>query len=261
MEGVGATSLVTAAARALETDRPEGLLSDPFARELAGDEGFELLALGATGLKAANGTPLYVVRHRFFDDFLIEVTATAALRQVVLVAAGLDMRAFRLDWPSDTQVFEIDQPAVFAHKNSVIEAHGLAPRCTRVVVEADLRENWPHALTSAGFDLHCPTVWLAEGLLFYLPEPAVHSLIQAAFRLSAPGSWLAADLMSSSSGPPQQLRDLFASLGAPFIFSTDQPAVLFSGHGWQPEVISFPEVARRLGTELASGGRVVIAYR
>jgi O-methyltransferase involved in polyketide biosynthesis len=89
LEGVGATSLLTAAARALETERADGLLSDPLARSLAGNEGFELLARGAMGTRASNGSPVYVVRHRFFDDFLTEITASSGIRQVVLLAAGL----------------------------------------------------------------------------------------------------------------------------------------------------------------------------
>ena len=95
MEGVGATALMTAAARAVETERPHPLLSDPFARSLADEQGFDLLDQGATGPTATNGTPLYVVRHRFFDDFLMQVLAESDIRQVALLAAGLDTRAFR----------------------------------------------------------------------------------------------------------------------------------------------------------------------
>jgi methyltransferase (TIGR00027 family) len=260
MEGVGATALLTAAARALETERAGGLLSDPMARSMAGEEGFDLLALGATGPVAVNGTPLYVLRHRFFDDLLIELTSSG-LRQVVLVAAGFDTRAFRLDWPPDTQLFEIDQFAVFAHKETVIDGHRSTPGCARHLVAADLRENWPELLLSAGFDPERPTAWVAEGLLFYLPEPSLHRLIDDLYRLSAPGSCLATDMMGAARGPPQAFRDLFARLGAPFLFTTDDPAGLLRSHNWDATSIPFGEVARRLGTELTAGGQVVIAHR
>lgn len=263
MKGVGATALLTAATRALETERTGGLLSDPWARSLAGDEGFALLGLGAVGPKAANGSPLYVVRHRFLDDFLTELTTNSDVRQVVLLAAGLDTRAFRLDWPASTRVFEVDQPEVFDHKNNVLDAQGATPRCERHVVAADLREDWPSTLLSAGFELERPTVWVAEGLVFYLAEAAVHRLLDDTFRLSVPGSYLAADIMSATPGPPQEFKDLFASLDAPFVFATDDPAGLLVGHGWDAEAIPFAEVGRRIGIEFPfqEGGRVVIARR
>ncbi len=261
LEGVGATSLLTAAARALETERPGGLLSDPLARVLAGSEGFELLARGAMGPVASNGSPMYVVRHRFFDDILLELTESSGIRQVVLVAAGLDTRAFRLDWPDGTRVFEIDQPSVFAYKDGLLETEDAAPRAERLVVPADLREDWPEALLAREFDPARPSAWVAEGLLFYLPEPAVHRLLDDTFRLSAPGSSFAADMMSASPGPPQEFKDLFASLGAPFVFVPEDLGGLVRSHGWDADEIRFDEVARRVGTELPAEGRVVIAQR
>ena len=262
MEGVGATGLITAAARAFETDRADGLLSDPLARFLAGDEGFEMLAGGPVGVRASNGSSLYVVRHRFFDDVLIELLSTTDVRQVVLLAAGLDTRAFRLDWPQNTRVFELDQRPVFDRKQRVLDTHAAQPRCDRTVVIANLRHDWVSVLLSSGFDRHRPTAWIAEGLLFYLPEADVHQLLDDTFALSAPGSHLIADMMGATPGPPQQLRERFAELGAPFVFSTDDPAGLTRGHGWEATAIGWDEVGRRLSIELhAPGGRVVLAHR
>lgn len=221
-----------------------------------------MLARGATGPVASNGSPLYVVRHRFFDDILTELVESSSTRQVVLIAAGLDTRAFRLNWPDATRVFEIDQPSVFAYKDAILAAEGALPRADRRVVPADLREDWPEALLSREFDPARPTAWLAEGLLFYLPEPAVHRLLDDTYRLSASGSWFAADMIGVSPGPPQEVKDLFASLGAPFLFATEDMAGLLRSHNWDAAEIRLDEVARRVGTELpAMGGRVVIARR
>lgn len=259
--GVGATALMTAAARALETDKDGGLLSDPWARPLAGPEGFEILDRGALGPRSAGGSSLYVVRHRFFDDFLLELTAREGIRQVVLVAAGLDTRAFRLDWPAGTRVFEIDQPEVFAYKDAVLDELAARPRADRVVVPADLREDWPQALVAAGFEPARPTAWVAEGLLFYLHEDAVHRLLEDMRGLSAPGSHLATDTMGASAGPPDAFKELFASLNAPFVFTTDDPVGLLGEHGWEGEAISLDEVGRRLGIEFPPLGRVTLARR
>jgi methyltransferase (TIGR00027 family) len=259
--GVGATALMTAAARALETERGDGLLSDPWARSLAGSEGFEILDRGALGPASVNGSSRYVVRHRFFDDFLLELAVREGIRQVVLVAAGLDTRAFRLDWPAGTHVFEIDQPEVFAYKDVVLDELAARPLADRVVVPADLREDWPDALVAAGFQPDRPTTWIAEGLLFYLPEDAVHRLLEEMHRLSAPGSHLATDTMGASAGPPEAFKELFASLNAPFVFTTDDPVGLLGEHGWEGEAIPLDEVGRRLGIEFPPLGRVALARR
>jgi methyltransferase (TIGR00027 family) len=261
LTGVGATSLLTAAARALETERPDGLLSDPLARALAGTEGFDLLERGAMGLVASNGSTVYVVRHRFLDDRLVDFTTASNIRQVVLLAAGLDTRAFRLDWPNGTRVFEVDQPSVFAHKEAILNEHGAVPSCERAVVPTDLREDWPAAILSHGFDAARATAWVAEGLLFYLPEEAVHRLLEDTYRLSAQGSFFATDMIGVSPGLPQAFKDLFADLGAPFVFATDDLAGLMRAHNWDAEEVGLAEVARRLGTELAAGGRIAIARR
>lgn len=261
LEGVGATSLLTAAARALETERRDGLLSDPLARALAGTEGFDLLERGAMGPLTPDGSPLYVVRHRFLDDLLLDITKTSDIRQIVLLAAGLDTRAFRLDWPPGTRLLEVDQPSLFAYKEAILDEHDAVPTCHRAVVATDLREDWPTALRSHGFDLDRATAWVAEGLLFYLPEDAVHRLLEHTYRLSADGSVLAADMIGVSPGPPQAFKDLFAELGAPFIFVTADLAGLMRLHGWHADEVGLGEVARRLGTETEATGRIAVARR
>ena len=129
------------------------------------------------------------VRTRFFDDDL--ATAAAAGRQVVLLAAGLDSRAFRLPWPDGVRLFELDLPAVLAFKDRVLTTQGVAARCERTAVGVDLRTDWSQQLTAAGFTATAPTAWLAEGLLVYLSAAEAARVLTAVTDLSAPGSQLA----------------------------------------------------------------------
>jgi methyltransferase (TIGR00027 family) len=120
----------------------------------------------------------------------------AGIRQVVILAAGLDSRAYRLDWPAGTTVFEIDQPKVLEYKTSTLDAHGAQPRALRIPVAIDLRDDWPAALISAGFDVTQPTAWLAEGLLPYLPPGAQDRLFALVTEHSAAGSRIAVEAFS-----------------------------------------------------------------
>ncbi len=132
------------------------------------------------------------VRTKYFDDYLLTAVG-AGLRQVVILASGLDSRAYRLDWPSDTVVYEIDQPRVIEFKTRTLADLGAQPTATRRTVAIDLRADWPAALQAAGLDLGEPTAWLAEGLLIYLPSDAQDRLFDNITALSAPGSAIATE--------------------------------------------------------------------
>src|SRR5258708_6411040 len=179
-----------------------------------------------------------VIRTRFFDDSLTAAVAAGCF-QVVLLAAGLDTRAFRLAWPKDTRVFEVDLPDVLAFKDTELSARGAVPRCERTTVRADLREDWTTALTGAGFKVTRPAAWLAEGLLLYLTADEARQLLTGVSELSAPGSQLsfehspmaAAALTAQARQIPamQQYASLWkGGLG------DDAPRWLAS-HGWQPQ--------------------------
>lgn len=246
VEGVAATSLMTAAARARESARPDRLFEDPWAALLAGDAGRAFLERQDEVLPS---NPIFVVRHRFFDDFLLDATG-AGIRQVVLVAAGLDTRAYRLRWPNGTVVYELDQPQVLAHKQSVLNYAGASPSCERIAVPADLREDWPTELLAAGVRPAERTAWLAEGLLFYLPDAAVRSLLMTIASLSAPRSVLGTDTMSATMLASEGRRawvELYAESGAPFVFGTDEPAELLAACGWKPTVQVVRDIGERLG--------------
>ncbi|MFF3911685.1 class I SAM-dependent methyltransferase [Streptomyces sp. NPDC001848] len=197
--GVGLTALMVAAARAIETHRHDSLARDVYA------EHFVLAASASAGwpvriqqVPEGDANPLwgrfaryFGLRTRVLDDFLLRSVHAGSARQVVLLGAGLDSRAFRLDWPPDCVIYEIDREHVLAFKHKVLSELSAAPKAARVPIPIDLRADWAGALTTAGFDTAAPSVWLAEGLLFYLPNIAETYLIDTVDRLSTGGSALA----------------------------------------------------------------------
>jgi methyltransferase (TIGR00027 family) len=198
---VGATATMVATARALATKEEQPLIEDPYADPLVRAVGVDFFIklldgqvdlTGEVGTAAAMMTTLMAVRTKFFDDFFT-ASGEAGIRQAVILAAGLDSRAYRLDWPAGTVVYEIDQPEVIAAKTGTMAQIGATPTCERRTVAIDLREDWPAALRAAGFDPSAPTAWIAEGLLIYLPPEAQDRLFDNITALSAPGSRLATE--------------------------------------------------------------------
>jgi methyltransferase (TIGR00027 family) len=197
-EGVGLTALMVAAARAIETHRHDALARDVYA------EHFVRAARASADwpvrpqqVPDGDADPLwgrfaryFGLRTRVLDDFLLRQVRAGA-RQVVLLGAGLDTRAYRLDWPPGCTVFELDQEDVLAFKDRVLDGQGAVPKAERITIGGDLRLEWARELTDAGFDPSAPTAWLAEGLLLYLPHAAERALIEAVDGLSAAGSALA----------------------------------------------------------------------
>lgn len=199
--GVGSTALFVAAARALEAQKSEPLAVDSYAEvfcRAAGGPWADLLDGSAPGhpLRSEEFGVHFVTfqaaRTRYFDDYF-QAAADAGVRQIVLLAAGLDSRAYRLDWPAGTSVFELDQPRVLAFKRQTMEQRGVAPKAPRREVAVDLREDWPAALREAGFDPGEPSAWIAEGLLIYLPAAAQEKLFTGIDALACPGSRLAVE--------------------------------------------------------------------
>jgi methyltransferase (TIGR00027 family) len=242
-QAVAATGLLAAAVRAAEADRDDPLFADPFAERLAGDDGRRLLAdaVAATGQSPAE----IAIRTRFFDEALLEAQRDG-LSQVVILAAGMDARAYRLPWRPATTVYEVDQPQVIAAKD---ERLGDAqPRCRRVAVGIDLSEDWPKALRSQGFTSSAKTAWLVEGLLQYIQAPAVDTLFARIDALSAPGDLLLYNVIGRSllEAPfLQSTQQFMRRLGAPWTFGTDTPAALVDGRGWTTVVTDVAEPGSR----------------
>ncbi|GAA4807731.1 class I SAM-dependent methyltransferase [Actinomycetospora chlora] len=273
-ESVGVTALGVASGRAMETLRPDGLVDDPYAEafvDAAADEirlparPEDARALAAeqeaTEADWQEQSAYIGVRSRFFDDALTAAT-TDGVRQVVLLAAGLDTRAQRLDWPAGTTVYEVDQHGVLDFKDGVLaeqDATAAAPGAERVVVRVDLRHDWPAALRDAGFDPQVPTAWLAEGLLPYLPAQAEIDLFDRVTELSAPGSHLAVehfgDIVAHLGGADSRLASLSRRFGIDvreLFFADDRPdaADRLGELGWSVSGRTASELAGSYGRPL-----------
>ncbi|MBI3691120.1 MAG: class I SAM-dependent methyltransferase [Mycolicibacterium aromaticivorans] len=220
---VGSTAVLVAAARARETEQPDPLIRDPYARILvegAGTGMWEHFLDDSLAGKLENAEPeaaamfghmlnYQAVRTHFFDAFFAEAVA-AGVRQIVILASGLDSRAYRLDWPAGTRVYEIDQPLVLEYKAGKLAAHDVQPVAERREVAVDLRQDWPAALKAQGFDPSQPTAWLAEGLLMYLPADAQDRLFELVTELSAPGSRVSAEAVGHHSEERrEEMRERF----------------------------------------------------
>jgi len=203
------------------------------------------------------------VRTHYFDGYF-DAAVRAGIRQVVILAAGLDSRAYRLDWPTGTTVFEIDQPKVLDYKTSTLDAHGALPKARRVPVAVDLRDDWPAALLAAGFDPAQPTAWLAEGLLPYLPGDAQDRLFDLATAHSAAGSRIAVEAFnlhpSQYSSEKRALRrERTAQLRERLGLDLDVDTLMYidderadaaewlADHGWRVDAVPSAEEMKRLG--------------
>ena len=274
-ESVGATALGVAASRAVETARPDPLIRDEFAYLLVASAGPEWarmassdpLLLGDDDVRELHDAArdYQAVRTHYFDDYFAAAMRDG-IRQVVLLAAGLDSRAYRLTWPAGTTVFEIDQPRVLEYKTATLDAHCAVATAKRMSVPVDLRNDWPAALTAAGFDPAQPTAWLAEGLLPYLPADAQDRLFELVTAHSAAGSLIAveaftadpaqhtaqrrADRRERAAGLQKRLGlDIDIDIDT-LVYTDDDRADAgewLTRHGWQVEAVASRDEMVRLG--------------
>ncbi|MGX9789981.1 class I SAM-dependent methyltransferase [Mycobacterium sp. MMS18-G62] len=247
---VGATATMVAAQRALANR--EGLIDDPFAEPLVRAVGMDFFTRALDGeielddvdpefnlRRAAEGM---TVRTRWFDKLFTDAAA-AGIRQAVILASGLDARAYRLDWPAGTTVYEIDQPEVIEFKTKTLSGLGAQPNADRRTLAIDLRNDWPKALLDNGFDPSAPSAWIAEGLLIYLPPEAQDLLFDRINELSAPGSRVATehipDIKMFSDERSQRITDRLKKYGhdiemKDLIYHGERSHVIeyLTAHGW-----------------------------
>ncbi|MFF4382676.1 SAM-dependent methyltransferase [Kitasatospora sp. NPDC001547] len=240
---VSRTALSVARVRAYESSRPDPLFVDPYAAAFVAAAGLDLAPTGADSGFAKALLAHGILRTRFYDDRL----RAAGADQVVLLAAGLDTRAYRLDWPDGTRVFELDLGPVLAFKEQVLAGLGAAPNAERTTLPADLLDpRWPERLVAAGFDPARRSVWLAEGLLVYLTAEEAAALLTAVAGLAAPGSRLLLEQGRDLSRTPDDpalahLTGLWRGGLGP---GTDE---WLDGHGWTTEVTTLVRLGEAYG--------------
>jgi methyltransferase (TIGR00027 family) len=266
---VGVTATMVAAARAVATRGPNLLINDQFAEPLVRAVGVDFFTKMAGGGLMPNevdddeakGLRRFAdamgIRTEYFDNFFIDATGSsdpaAGIRQAVILAAGLDSRAYRLPWPAGTTVFEVDQPQVIEFKTATLAEQGAHPTADRRAVAVDLRDDWPLSLAQAGFDPAQRTAWIAEGLLGYLPAEAQDRLLDQITNLSAPGSRFATEgLVDINDLNEAKLRrrmqrqsDRWREHGfdldmAALVYFDDRTdvATYLAGHGWDTVGVS-----------------------
>jgi len=232
MHAVSYTAQWMAAARALESERDDALYTDPLARDLAAPKGFELIERYEGG----GLLPFISIRTKYLDESIEEALADGSIKQVVLIAAGMDTRAFRLDWAKDTTVYEVDHGPLIEEKRRRLDALGARPRTDRREVSADLTGQWLGDLEQAGFDPTRPTLWIAEALTFFLTEEQAAGLLRLLASASAPGSRLSFDILGRAllrSPFSKSFLDKLAADGTPWIFGTDEPEEFLTANGWK----------------------------
>jgi methyltransferase (TIGR00027 family) len=289
-QSVGATALGVAAARAAETEGENPLINDPFARvflDAAGEGMWSIYADPKLLAKLVELEPdarsriqvmidFMATRTAFFDEFFLGA-ADAGVRQAVILAAGLDARAWRLPWPDGTVVYELDQPKVLEFKSKTLGEHGARPTAQLVNVPIDLRQDWPKALREAGFDGSRPAVWSAEGLVRYLPAQAQDLLFERIHSLSAPGSRLASNVPAAGFTDPdlirrqrEDLQRMRAAAAQLVNFEiTDLDDLWYPEqrrpvdgwlreHGWDVSTATFSELMARYGRSVPQSARDVM---
>lgn len=254
-QGVELTALAMAQDRRAESARTDRLFDDPLAGTLlaAASEtidvaGLEWLDDGRTlGDFCPPMAGFVAFRTRYIDE-QIQEAVSGGVRQVVVLAAGLDTRAYRLAWPDGTRVFELDLPNLLEFKQTVLAGGDARPGCRRVAIPADLRDDWTVPLAGAGFRRDEPTAWIVEGLLMYLPGTDADRVVTRTRDLSAPGSRLILDHAypaAHSSAAFGFGRDTLQDNGSPLASAVAGPHGWLAGHGWAARVPDFTDLARR----------------
>ncbi|MEW2625232.1 SAM-dependent methyltransferase [Streptomyces sp. NPDC048106] len=245
-DAVERTALLTAALRSAESLREDRLYHDPYAATLVGEVGPALLSeiraatFPADAARTLPSTPDYnAIRTRFFDDFLQEAAREEGMTQIVLAPAGMDSRAYRMEWPDHIRYFEVDRPAVLDFKAE--RMRGVEPRVDHRVVAVDLTaDDWEARLVGAGYDPELPSTWLLEGLLYYIPEQDGRRMLGRVAELCAPGSRIAADLVNAAALTLPHMRgllDIFEGWGCPWVFGSDEPEALFAEYGFDVRAV------------------------
>lgn len=244
LDPLATTALWTASMRAREHDRPDRLFSDPLASVLAGQEGSEVMRGFESDVQKGVEDPALAIRTRFLDDALARIAEDENVRQIVLVAAGMDSRSFRMEWPPDTSMYELDQPALLSLKERLLSAVDAVPKCRRIPIAVDLTAAWSPSLLSTDFHPTRSTVWLVEGLFHFLDRGQRDTLLRQITALSSQGSWLLADYVSQQSLNAPSMRAWLQGMAKrnhAWRSGCDDPESWLKDLGWHATVTHYGE--------------------
>jgi methyltransferase (TIGR00027 family) len=265
VHGVGVTAVAVAAARALESDRPDALVRDVWAATLVRASGVDV-PFPERWPQSLDDVPpmehsmllgaMYIgLRTRFIDDEL----RRGGLTQVAILGSGLDTRSWRLDWPDGTRVFELDSPEVIDLVDSAMDAAPSPATSQRIAVPGDVTEPWASDVVAAGFRPGIPTHWVLEGLLPYLSAHDQSAVLDDVIALSAPGSRAVIERAPALADTPEtreRLKTFSVATGIPFdelLARTDppDPAHVLRAAGWSVDEVSVTDLERRYSRPLA----------
>ena len=239
MKKISHTAQWTAAARAIETKRQDALFNDFLAETLAYPDGFDILQ----DFQGAGLIEFVAIRTKFIDEFIKTCTLQNNIKQIVMLASGMDTRAFRLNWPSDCVLFELDYEELQLEKNLRLNQVSAISNVTRKTVYTDLNDDWKLELTKQGFNANLPTLWIVEALLFFLTKDHVEKLLQTMSMMSANGSYLTTDMLNEQllqhRGTQLFLKKL-SHYNIPWIFGSDEPEFFLRKNGWQTLEVKEP---------------------
>ncbi len=188
-------------------------------------------------------TAFIAIRTRYLDESIEVILRDSHIRQIVFVAAGMDVRAYRMDWPAGARVYEVDFPALLAEKRRRLTDLRARPRVERREAAVDLRQEWLPDLAAAGFDRSQPTLWITEGLMFFLTPEQAAGLLRTLGLASTPGSWLCVDFVSQAllrSPFSREFRQKLVEDGTPWLFGTDEPEEFLATIGWKVRDLKEP---------------------
>ncbi|MBB6174232.1 methyltransferase (TIGR00027 family) [Nocardiopsis mwathae] len=256
--GVGLTALMAALDRSAESNRNDRLFED----RLAQQSRITLVKLAkVAGLISTHSPDIsafirdtVLLRTYYFDRELLDAARHGCV-QVVLLGSGLDSRAFRLLWPENIELFEVDRADVFALKDHIIDETESAPACTRIPVWADLRGDWLGALRAAGFNPWRRTVWLLEGLLPHLNQAESDRLMGAINAMSVKGSRLLLDHFGAAleeNAGYSEVVDVFSDAGILLRLASREPEPWLAKYGWTAESVDLRKLIREAGRRVSS---------
>lgn len=228
MRNISDTALFTAIYRARETERPDAVFRDPFARRLGGERGEQIAKSMPFSERAVWG---YIARTYAYDHF-IEQEVERGANTVINLAAGLDARPYRMDLPSSLRWIEVDLPGILDYKEEVLRAE--KPRCILEQVRLDLADvSARRKLFGDLSHMAKNALVITEGLLVYFSREEVAALAKDLASAPAFHHWIV-DIASPGllkmlqKGMGQQLQQANAQLK----FAPEEGPGFFLPYGW-----------------------------